>query len=111
MSTKNKVLFALLSISCLLLAVSVIGVTRLGLNATVGTAMFYVAVALFDIVLLIWLGIRRVLRYLYIAFVFGVVIGCVAVIALTDSIITWIVSIVFAILAVASLIPIVFKSK
>lgn len=111
MTTKNKVSFALFSTAVLLIALAAIGGFRLGLSEVACGIMYSVAFVLMDISLILWIGISRFLRYFYMLLVLVAVIFCIAIFIVSDNILVWIGSVSFAIIAVASLVPVVFKSK
>ena len=111
MTTKNKVSFVLFSISVLLIALAAIGGFRLGLDAVTCGVMYSIAAVLMDVALIVWIGITRFLRYFYLIAVFVAVIFSTVFIIASDDVLVWIGSVLFSIIAVASLIPVVFKSR
>lgn len=111
MTTKNKISFAMFIVGVLLIALAAIGSFKIGLDAVVSSAMYSIAAALIDVALILWLGISRYLRCFYLMLVLGIVILCVVFIVASEDIVVWISAGVVAVVAVASLIPVVFKGS
>ena len=111
MTTNNKVSFALFSASFLIIALAAIGLLKFGMDQVLFVAMCGVASFMIEVALILWWGIGRLLRYTYLMLVFAIVILCVSLVVAVDDIAVWIGAGVVAVIAVASLIPIVFKSN
>jgi hypothetical protein len=111
MTTKNKIAFVLFSLSIVIIALAAIFSYRMGLDWVIVGSMYSVAAVVLDTALILWIGFARFLRYVYLMFVFGMVLFCAAFVVATDNVLVWIGSGVVSVLLIASLIPVVFKSR
>ena len=111
MTTKNKIAFVLFSLSIVIIALAAIFSYKMGLDWVIVGSMYSAAAVVLDTALILWIGFARFLRYVYLMFVFGMVLFCAAFVVATDNVLVWIGSGVVSVLLIASLIPVVFKSR
>lgn len=109
MSTKSKVLFALFLLFVADFAFLIVGITRIGISNQIAQIFSIALDVIVLIALIIMLGWRRFFKLIYFIIVFYVLIVLVTIAVFSSSIIEVIIYSVIALVAVASLIPLVFK--
>ena len=111
MTTKNKILFALVLLGLAMMSLALVGSMWIGFSIDVAQSVSLIGELLMLSAVVIFIGPAKFFKGMYLIFVAYMIYACITGIIVFESVLHATLYAVLAILLLASLVAIVFKSK